>query len=133
MSAANVSLTIEQGATFTLIFTWYHDSLTTPGTPGDPVDLTGAELRMQIRKNQQSPVLAEATSTGASPKITHGGTNGTVTVKLGATDTNALTSKSALYDLEAVMPNGDVHRVVSGTVTVSPNITQIGGEPVVTT
>lgn len=129
MSARLTPLTIEQGATFEFSFQWCEDSTTTPGTPGDPIDLTNAILRMQIRKTQQSPVLVEATSDGTTPFITHNGPGGIVTVKLPAEETNKLSTKQPSYDLEVVLPGGDVYRLIEGVVTVSPNITQATGEP----
>lgn len=129
MSARATPLTIEQGATFELRFQWCLDSTVTPGQPGDPIDLTGAVLRMQIRKTQQAPVLVEATSDGTAPFITHDGPGGTVTVKLPAEETNKLSSKQPLYDLEVLLPGGDVYRLIEGVITVSPNITQAAGEP----
>lgn len=128
MSATIVDLTIEQGATYNLGFTWSQDD---NGQPGEPMDLTGSVIRMQIRRTQQSPVLVEALSTGPSPMITHGGTTGHIQVKIPPEATNLLTSKTARYDLEVVLPGTDVYRVIEGTVTVSPNITQILGEPIV--
>ena len=128
MTAVPVNLTIEQGATFLLGFTWAKDE---GGSPGEPVDLTYSSIRMQIRKAQQSPVLIEALSTGPSPMISHGGTDGHVEVKIPASSTNLLSTKSALYDLEVVMPSTDVFRVIEGKVTVKPNITQVEGEPIV--
>ena len=126
MSATKVDLTIEQGATYTLGFTWAKDD---NGAPGEPMDLTGSVIRMQIRKSQQAPVLVEALSTGPNPMITHGGPTGRIQVKIPADSTNLLNTKVAQYDLEAVLPNTDIYRVIEGKVTVSPNITQLPDEP----
>lgn len=131
MAAVKSDLYIEQGATFLFQFEWRADSLTEPGSPGEPIDLTGAVLRMQIRKTQQSEALVDASSTGAEPALTHNDTGGTITIKLPASSTNLLVSKTCMYDLEAVMPDGDVFRVIEGAVTVNPNITQLPDEPVV--
>jgi len=129
MTAATSDLYIEQGATFKLAFTWYAD-----GDGTTPRDLTAATVRMQIRKNQQSPVLLDARSDGVNPKIIINGDGdsvGTVRITLSDSDTDALTSKSARYDIEVEMADGTVYRLFQGAVTVSPNITQLSGEPVV--
>lgn len=131
MSAQTIPLTIEQGATFEYRFEWHQDSTVTPGMPGEPIDLTNAVLRMQIRKSQQSPVLVEATSDAPTPFITHNGPGGTVSIKLPAVETNKLSVKEPKYDVEVVMPGGDVFRLIEGSITVKPNITQVTGEPVV--
>lgn len=122
MTATTVNLTIEQGATFVMSFTWAYDD---NGVPGAPVDLTGTILRMQIRKGQGAPVLVEALNTGPNPMITHGGTNGHVDVRIPATSTDLLGGGRAVYDFEAAWPGGgDVYRVIEGQATVRPNITQ---------
>jgi hypothetical protein len=128
MVAAKKDLYIEQGATFELSFVWHEG---TAEAPGDPRDLTGAEARMQIRKSQQSAALLTATSTGEDPKITLGGTEGTVDLLLTDEDTDTLTSKQALYDLEVELADGKVYRLLQGKVTVDPNITQMPEDPVV--
>lgn len=127
MSAVKVDLNIEQGATYTLGFTWSRDI---NGEPGDPMDLTGSVIRMQIRKHQQAPVIIEATTLGPSPMITHSGETGHIEIKIPADQTSLLNTKSAVYDLEAVLSNTDIHRVIEGKVTVSPNITQLANEPI---
>lgn len=123
---------MEQGATKVWGFVWRNEDPLQPGVPGAPVDLTGCTARMQIRKKQGEPILVEAVSDGADPEIILGGATGQITVKLSAEQTSMLTSKTSQYDMEIVMPNGDVHRAVEGTITTKPNITQLPSEPVVT-
>ena len=129
MTAQNVPITIEQGATYFMDLLWSQD---VAGAPGTPWDLTAAtEIRMQIRKNQQSEAYINASSTGGSPMITHGGSNGMIHIKIPASATNLITTKSAQYDLEVEMSTGDVYRLIEGSVTVKPNITQIVTDPIV--
>lgn len=125
MSAAPRNLYVEQGASWTLAFTWYPDD---PATSA-PNDLTGATARMQIRVRQGSPVLVDATTENG--KIQLGGTDGTVSIGLTAEDTDALAVKQAVYDLEIVMATGAVFRLLEGKVKVGPNVTQDPGDPVV--
>lgn len=131
MTAVVRPLKIEQGATFTLGFVWHQAGPVVDGevTPGDPYDLTGWVARMQIRKAQQSPALVDASSTNG--KITLGGATGRIDVKLTDEDTDLLTTKTALYDLELENPTGDVFRLLQGPVTVDPNITQEADDPIV--
>ena len=131
MSAVNRTLEIEQGATFTLGFNWHQPDAVDPTLPGTPYDLTGWIARLQIRKSQGSPVLLDASTVNG--KIVLGTTNGRVDIKFTDEDTDALTTTSALYDLELENPAGDVFRLLEGSVSISKNITQEGGtEPVLT-
>ena len=130
MPAVKHNLYIEQGATFKMSFTWNQAATYDPTQPGDPIDLTGYTARMQIRKNQQSPTQVDATD--ANGKIALGGTTGRITVTLSASDTDGLNTRAALYDLEVQDSTGVVTRLLQGTVTVDPNITQTAGQVVPT-
>ena len=131
MTAAAKDLLIEQGASFTFGFQWCHAGVD-PQTPGDPYDLTGCTARMQIRKSQKSEALLDAKSDGEAPKIILGGATGRIDVYLTDQDTDVLIAKTALYDLEVVLLDGTVVRLLKGTVNVDPNITQDTEDPVVT-
>lgn len=143
MTAATRPLFIEQGATFTLGFTW-RQTTEVGGvvTPGDPYDLTGCKARMQMRRSQGTPVLLTATSAVAGEgagRIVLGGDTGRVDLTLTDEDTDLLTAKTCVYDLEIEWPAAAgelrprVDRLIQGVVTVSPNITQVAGEdPVLT-
>lgn len=127
MTAAKRNLYIEQGATFTLSFVWNEG---TAEAVGPPVDLTGATARMQFRKSQQNPLLLDASSAGSSPQITLGGAEGTIVVTLSDSDTDKLAVKTCVYDMEIAFSDGLVVRLLEGSVTVSPNITQDSDDPV---
>jgi hypothetical protein len=120
-------LYIEQGATFRFGFNWHRANDADPTQPGEAYDLTGWHARMQIRKNQQSPILVDASDTNG--KITLGGNTGRIDIVLSDDDTDLLTTKSAQYDLEVEDPDGVVYRLLEGQVTVSPNITQETDDP----
>lgn len=123
------NLRIDQGATYTLDFTWYADDPANPGQPdlNNPIPLTGATARMQIRKKQGEQVLLEATS---GDGITIDGPAGRVTAVLVPAKTNMLSYKSCRYDLEVEFSPTEVYRLLEGSVTVKANITQDAGEPV---
>lgn len=136
MTAVVRDLYIEQGATFTFGFTWCReaDPPTDPPSAGEPYDITGAEVRMQIRQSHRSPILIDATSAGLTPMIKLGGTadpavfdltNGRIDVVLPDVATDLLVIPNAKYDLEIEMPNGSVRRLLQGSVTVNSNITQV--------
>lgn len=131
MPAVQRELVIEQGATFLLAFAWHHPG-EVEGVPGEPHDLTGFSVRMQIRKKRGAPIIVDASTDNG--KITIGvplgggtpdPTNGRITVILTDEDTDLLTVTTCAYDLEAEDPvSGFVYRLLEGGVTVKPNITQ---------
>lgn len=111
------NITIIQGATLRDVTTWK------AGDPALPVDLTGCTARMQVRARVEDPIpLLDLTT--ANGGIILGGTAGTVTVYLSATATAAIQWKAGVYDLEIEFGNGDVRRLMAGSVSVSPNVTR---------
>lgn len=144
MPAVQRDLYIEQGATFSLHFQWCGQGPVVDGvvTPGDPHDLTGWIARMEVRKAQHETALASATTTndkihlGAIPgdwDATLDPTNGRIEVRLEAEDTDLLSIRTLKYDLEVEDPEGTVYRLLQGSVTVDPNITQVlPDDPIVT-
>lgn len=108
-------LCIPAGASFTRVIRWKAD--------GDEVNLTGYTARMQIR-----PTAASATTTLSltteNNRITLGGTAGTITLSISATDTAAIAAGRYVYDLELVSAGGIVTRLLQGVVTVSANVTR---------
>jgi len=128
MPAVKQDLYVEQGTTYRLSVQWV--AVPVGGGPTTPINLTGYKARLQMRKAQQTAALISAsTETG---EFSVNGPTGTVTMKLSAIQTNELNIRSLKYDLEVVSPSGDVDRLLEGNVSVSPNITQMEGEPVVT-
>lgn len=116
MKPGTLNLIIYQGATFRKSLVWSRGEA--------PVDLTGAEARLQVRKNAKSDaVLLEMTTA-------NGGLNipatplGTLEFHLSATATSALTFLEGEYQLEVEEANGDVTRLLVGTITVDPELTR---------
>ena len=110
-----VDLCIPAGATFQRVVKWKAD--------GALVNLTSFTARMQIR-----PTAASATTTLSltteNSRITLGGTAGTLTLSISATDTAAISAGRYVYDLELVSAGGIVTRLLQGIVTVSANVTR---------
>ena len=117
MPAGELDIYIEQGATFRKTLTWK------TGSPAMPVDLTGYSARLQVRAkiDDAEPLLSLTTENGG---ITLGTTDGTIALYLSATDSAAIDWKKGLYDLELTAPNGDVTRLVAGSVEVSFEVTR---------
>jgi hypothetical protein len=127
MTAVNVPLNIEQGATYTRGLNWYQpgpvvDDVVTPGDPY-PLFEDAWTARMQIRQTFGSAVLIEITTETGGIVLSE---DGRLDWKFTDLETDLLVVKKAKYDLEVVgpAPDFDVHRLLEGVVNVSPNLTQ---------
>jgi hypothetical protein len=115
MAATTYDILIEQGATYSQVITYKE--------AGVAVNLTGYTARMQVRATLESAsTLVELTT--ANSRIALGGTAGTITLSISATETAALTSGRGVYDLELVSGSGIVTRLLQGVATISRNVTR---------
>ena len=117
MSAGLYTLTIDQGATLSLVLTWKDSS-------ENLVNLTGYTARMALRSafTSSTTVLSLTTENG---RISLGEVAGTITLTVAAADTAALTApQTGVYDLELVSGAGVVTRLVQGTFNVTPEVTR---------
>lgn len=85
-----------------------------------PVDLSGFTARMKIKDRVGGTVL-ESLSTASEIVIDE--LNCTITVTIPAADTEAYEWTRGVYDLEVVSPTGVVTALLSGTVSVSKEVT----------
>jgi hypothetical protein len=112
---------INQYATYIKIFLWLAGGCgcQTVGATPQPVDLTGYTANLQIRPfNLSSTILYDA-----SADLVLGGTSGTITLTIDATDTATFTWLTGVYDLIVTNSAGVVTRLLEGKVTVSPGVT----------
>ena len=116
MAAGFHHFIVEQGATFSQI-------LTLKDSSNAVINLTGYSAgEMDLRENPEaaSPII---TLTVANGRIALGGSAGTVTLTITATDTAALTAGDGVYDLE--LTNGStIYRILEGTYTVRRGISR---------
>lgn len=115
MTAGIYDIIIEKGATWNPVITWKNSD-------GTAIDLTGYSARLQVRESVTASSTVISLTSGSG--ITLGGTAGTISLLLSATDTAALTFEKGVYDLELVSGSGVVYRVLQGRVTVSPEVTR---------
>ena len=116
---SNLPITIYQGATFKHSFQWkYGETAET----AQPVDLTGATARAQIRK-QYSSSTPYVSFTSADGEITLDA-QGNIEVSVGPEKTALAPAGGAVWDLEIEWLDGDVCRLLQGKVTVSPEVTR---------
>lgn len=140
MTAKTMDLLLEQGATFELDFTWADTSTLTGVEVSIPKDLTDCKARMQLRAGYGKTVMVTATTENG--RITLGGADGGVHVRLsaGVTDQCVLyhtatglegVRRRARYDLEVQWPDGTVDRVLEGRVLIHSNITRTRDEELI--
>lgn len=115
MSAGKYNFEIEAGATFTRTIT-YKDSEDTA------IDLTGSEVRMQIRDNYGAGNPLVSLSSPSSG-ITFTSNTGEFILTITATQTESLNIRQGIYDIEIEYQSGTVERVLEGRVKVSPQVT----------
>lgn len=104
-----------QGATFRRVFTWTID--------GEPVDLSAATARMEVRTKASSPdVILDA-----SDYITLGGEAGTVDLNIPAAVLEDVPARSGssfyVYDLE-IVTGSVVTTLLAGRFYVAPEVTR---------
>jgi len=118
MSAGTFNLQIEQGATYYVVLIWSAGSACAANA--EPVDLTGYTAELQIRPFPLSTsVLYDAT-----PNLTLGGVNGTITLEIPAANTAGFTWWNGVYDLKLTSSQGFATRLLQGSVSVSPEVSQ---------
>lgn len=116
MAAGFHHFIIEQGATFSHIMTLKDSS-------NAVIDLTGYSAgQMDLRENPEA-ASAVITLTVANGRIALGGSAGTVTLTISATDTGALTAGDGVYDLE-LTSGSTIYRIIEGTYTIRRGISR---------
>ena len=117
MSAGFHHFVIEQGATFSKI-------LTLKDSTGSVVNLSGySSAEMDLRQHPESSTEV-LTLTTANSRITLGGSAGTVTLTISASDTASLTADDGVYDLEITDSGGNVFRILEGTYSIRRGISR---------
>jgi tRNA threonylcarbamoyladenosine modification (KEOPS) complex Pcc1 subunit len=114
--AGTYNITCDQGATFSRSITWTDSAR-------NPYNITGYTARMHVREtaNASSTIVTLTTS---NSRITLGGTAGTITLTIAATDTANLTPGLYVYDLELVSGAGVVSRIIEGNFKVKAEVTR---------
>lgn len=113
-----IDLTIYQGASF-------YKEWELRDKEGNPIDMTGWSARMHIRRRKSSPdTMLELTTENGRLFINVQVDKTTYGIDLPPEDTETLTDKSGVYDLELVDLEGGVARVQEGIVTISLAVTR---------
>lgn len=115
MAAGRYTVQAEQGATLSLSLTW-------KDSDGTPIDLTGFSARLQVRRSATAsgnPLLDATDGNG----ITLGGSDGTISIEIGADAMSDLPAGDLRYDLE-LDSGSQVTRLLEGVFKVSPEVTR---------
>ena len=116
MSAGYHHFVIEQGATFGQVLTLRDSSEVL-------INLTGyGSAEMDLRENPESSVVV-ATFTTSNGRVALGGTAGTVTLSMSASDTAGLPAGDGHYDLE-IVKGSSIYRILEGTYSVRRNLSR---------
>lgn len=90
---------------------------------GMPLDFTGCTARSQFRADYDAvEVLDEFTTENGGLSL--GGASGTVTLRMEAVDTAAVTWESCVFDVFITLATGDVERWIVDSVAVLPRVTR---------
>ena len=126
MAAGNYSFTIEQGTTFERVFKYKDEN-------GAPVDLTGYDVRMQIRSSYDSVTTLASLTSGSGDFVLsvpidavepYTTTKNQIKLTISATNTAAYTFDQALYDIELESETGVVTRLLQGKIKLSREVTK---------
>jgi hypothetical protein len=113
--AGQKNFEVDQNATFTFIVE-YKDN------DGDPINLTGASAKLQVRDTKGGTKLA-FTLTSPSGGITIDAPNGKLTVRMTPTQTNKLFYPKSSYDLMLTDSNSIKTKLLEGFLTLSRSVT----------
>lgn len=113
--AGQKNFEVDQNATFSFVVEYKDAS-------GNPIALTGATAKMQVRDTKGGSKLA-VTLTSPSGGITIDAPNGKLTVKMTPTQTNKLFYPKSSYDLMLTDSNSNKIKLLEGFMTLSRSVT----------
>jgi hypothetical protein len=113
--AVQKNFEVDQNTTFTFTVEYEDNS-------GNPIDLTGASAKMQVRDTKGGQKLA-FTLTSPLGGISLDGPNGKLTIKMTPTQTNKLFYPKSEYDIMLTDSNLNKTKLVEGFITLSRSVT----------
>jgi len=113
--AGQKNFEVDQNTTFSFTIE-YEDA------SGNPIVLTGATAKMQVRDTKGGSKLA-FTLTSPAGGITIDAPNGKVTVKMTPTQTNKLFYPKSEYDIMLIDSNQNKTKLLEGFLTLSRSVT----------
>lgn len=116
--AAPTDLVIDQFATFRTSFRWQTK------TTGQPVDLTGYEAAMQIRRTPDSDDYIVSLTSAENGGLAIDGEEGRVHIEIDAETTGEFVPGKYVFDLVLIDPLSKRKRLVEGSVRVDAGVTR---------
>lgn len=116
MASKHYDILIEQGSTFYL-------TVNVKNPDGTVKNISSYTGRMQIRPSFNSTTIYVDANTG-NGMVTILGSQGQVTVTIPGNTTDTYSWSSGVYDLEIDNGSGDIIRLVSGSVSLSQQVTR---------
>jgi hypothetical protein len=113
--AVQKNFEVDQNTTFTFVVE-YKDS------NGNPISLTGASAKLQVRDTKGGSKLA-VSLTSPSGGITIDAANGKLTIKMTPTQTSKLFYPKSEYDLMLTDSNFNKTKLLEGFITLSRSVT----------
>lgn len=114
-----INLCVNQGATFSKVFTWWGQVYLQGQLANGPINITGYTAALQIRPYQLSTTILY----DASSNITINGPLGQISLSIPASATETFTWWNGVYDLLLTSPDGSYSvRLAQGKVQVSPGV-----------
>ena len=113
---------INQGASYERTFLWTTTACCGVGSAPGPVDLTGYYATLQFRQYATSPVILY----DCTNDLILGGVAGTIALNIPPAATMTFTFWNAVYDLLLTDSSGNATRLLTGTVTISPQVSVFG-------
>lgn len=109
-------LLIYQGSTYDKRWSWNAD--------GQPVDLSSAVIKAQVRPTASAPLLFLDMTSENDQIVIYDAPGGVFGIALSAEQTSALNFLTAVYDLEIHWATGRVQRLIYGEVILSKEVTR---------
>jgi hypothetical protein len=124
--AGQYNIEIDQGMAFSWPIWWEQET-------GDPVDLTGATVKMQIRKTKESTgehvgTLASYDGQGGDPTpwfnvIDIEEDTGQISINMTGDQTEQLVAGVWFFDVVVTLQVGDQHKIIEGRATIDTTVT----------
>jgi len=102
---------------------FFQRTLTIKDTNGNPVDLTNYDAEMDIRITAFSEETALQLDT-PSNSIVLGGTEGTISIIINPTVTEALSLPVAVYDIKLIPPSDEAEFILYGNLKINRTVTR---------
>lgn len=121
MSAGKLDITVEQGASFSLPITFTNSD-------GTPLDVSAWVFTGQIRATYSSATSIQALAfvDGVSTNVVIAGITAanTALIPVNPTTSFEITPTLYCYDIDALLPDTTVMRVLQGAALISPRVTR---------